>query len=100
MGKKLYVGNLPQSADQLKLEKLFGRCGTVNSASIITDRDSGKNKGFGFVEMANDADAQKAIAELNGSDYDGSKLIVNEARPQRNKQSGSGGGRGPTRNRW
>jgi len=103
MGKKLYVGNLPQSANNLTLEKLFGQCGTVQSATVITDRVSGQSKGFGFVEMANESEALKAIESLNGSDFDGSQLIVNEAKPQRSKQGGAGGGRrqgGPPRERW
>ncbi len=102
MSKRLYVGNLPQSADKLGLEKLFGRCGTVNSANVITDRVSGRSKGFGFVDMAYDNEALKAIDELNGSDFDGSSLIVNEAKPQRSNQSGAGGTRrpGPPRGRW
>lgn len=102
MGKRLYVGNLPQSADKLGLERLFGRCGTVNSVNIITDRVTGRGKGFGFVDMAYDNEALKAIGELNGSDFDGSSLIVNEAKPQRNSQSGAAGTRrqGPPRGRW
>jgi len=101
MSKRLYVGNLPPSADKLGLEKLFGRCGTVNSANVITDRVSGQSKGFGFVDMAYDGEAMKAIVELNGSDFDGSVLVVNEARPQRNNQSGAGTRRqGPPRGRW
>jgi len=102
MGRKVYVGNLPQSANNLALEKLFGRCGAVESATVITDRVSGQSKGFGFVEMANESDAQKAIDSLNGSDFDGSRIVVNEAKPQRSKQGGAGGGRrqGPPRERW
>ncbi len=102
MGKKIYVGNLPQSANNLALEKLFGQCGTVESATVITDRVSGQSKGFGFVEMAIESDARKAIDSLNGSDFDGSQLIVNEAKPQRSKQGDTGGGRrqGPPRSRY
>jgi RNA recognition motif-containing protein len=101
MSKRLYVGNLPRSADKLGLEKLFGQCGTVNSANVITDRVSGQSKGFGFVDMASDSEAMKAIGELNGSDYDGSSLIVNEAKPQRSQSGGAGARRqGPSRGRW
>jgi RNA recognition motif-containing protein len=96
MGRKLYVGNLPYSADQQSLEKTFSQCGTVESVNLITDRDSGRSKGFGFIEMSSDAEAQKAIEELNGSDCDGRPLTVNEARPQQKKKPGFGGGR----SRW
>ena len=102
MGKKIYVGNLPPGADQLTLEKKFGQCGTVESVVLITDRISGQNRGFGFVEMSSDAEAQKAIDELNGTDFDGKPLTVNEARPQQKKKSGFGGGgrQGRGRGRW
>lgn len=96
MGRKLYVGNLPYSADQQSLEKTFSKCGTVESVNLITDRDSGRSKGFGFIEMSTDAEAQKAIEELNGTDCDGRPLTVNEARPQQKKKPGFGGGK----NRW
>jgi cold-inducible RNA-binding protein len=96
MGRKLYVGNLPYSADQQSLEKLFSKCGTVESVNLITDRDSGRSKGFGFIEMSTDAEAQKAIEELNGTDCDGRPLTVNEAKPQQKKKPGFGGGK----NRW
>lgn len=99
MGRKLYVGNLPYSADQQTLEKLFGECGRVETVNLITDRDSGRSKGFGFVEMSSDAEAQKAIADLNGKDCDGRALIVNEAKPQK-KKTGFGGGGGGGRGRW
>ena len=102
MGRKLYVGNLPMSADSALLEKKFGQCGSVDSIKVITDRASGESKGFGFIEMSNDAEAMKAIAELNGADCDGKPLIVNEARPQSKKQSGFGGNRryGGGKGRW
>ena len=101
MGRKLYVGNLPYSADPQTLEATFGQCGTVDSATIITDRDSGRSKGFGFVEMSSEAEAKKAIDELNGTECDGRPMKVNEARPQQ-KRSGGGshGGFGGSRNRW
>ena len=102
MGRKLYVGNLPMSADSALLEKKFGQCGSVESIKVITDRASGESKGFGFIEMSNDAEAMKAIEELNGTDCDGKPLIVNEARPQAKKQPGIGGNRryGGGKARW
>lgn len=82
MGKKLFVGNLPYSIDDASLRDMFAEVGEVTSASIITDRDTGRSRGFGFVEMANDADAQSAIDALNGHAIDGRQLTVNEARPR------------------
>lgn len=99
MGRKLYVGNLPYSANEQSLQEIFSRCGAVDSVNLITDRDSGRSKGFAFIEMASNAEAHKAIEELNGSDCDGRPMTVNEAKPQQKKQSGGrrqGGGRG----RW
>lgn len=93
MGRKLYVGNLPYSATEESLTEKFSACGTVDSAKLITDRDTGRSKGFGFVEMATDAEAQAAIDSLDGTDYDGRPMKVNEARPQQ-KRPGGGGGRG------
>ena len=90
MGKKLYVGNLPYSVTESGLQEMFAAIGEVTSVSIITDRDTGRPRGFAFVEMANDEDARKAIAELNGKSLDGRQLTVNEARPQ--EQRGSFGG--------
>jgi len=92
MGKKLYVGNLPYSVDQAALQETFGKCGTVESANVIMNRDTGQSKGFGFVEMSSSAEAQKAIQEINGTSVDGRALTVNEAKPQE-KRSGGGGGR-------
>jgi RNA recognition motif-containing protein len=94
MGKKLYVGNLSYSVDSSELEQLFGQHGTVESAQIISDRDTGRSKGFGFVEMANDAEAQAAIAALNGQEHGGRALTVNEARPKENRAGGGFGGGG------
>lgn len=88
MGKKLYVGNLPYSATQESLEKAFGAIGEVNSVNLITDRDSGQSKGFAFVEMTRDGDADKAIHELDGSMMDQREIKVNEAKP---KRPGGGG---------
>ena len=87
MGKRLYIGNLPYSVSEQDLIDKFGAFGTVESATLITDRDSGRSKGFGFVEMATDAEAQKAIEEINGTDYDGRPVTVNEARPM-NRRDG------------
>jgi RNA recognition motif-containing protein len=93
MGKKLYVGNLPFSATEQVLHETFSQCGTVESAKVITDRDTGRSKGFGFVEMSTDAEAQDAIAKFNGADYDGRTMTVNEARPMVPNDRGGGGGR-------
>ena len=94
MGKKLYVGNLSYGVDSSALEQLFAAHGTVESAQIITDRDTGRSKGFGFVEMGSDAEAQAAIAALNGQDHDGRNLTVNEAKPKEPRSGGGGGGYG------
>lgn len=96
MSKKLYVGNLAYSIGKSDLEQMFASYGTVTSAQVITDRDSGSSKGFGFVEMSSDQEAQAAIAALNGKSVDGRNLIVNEARPQEPRSGGGGGfgGRG------
>jgi RNA recognition motif-containing protein len=93
MGNKLYVGSLPYSTTEQQLAELFGQHGAVQSAKVIMDRYTGQSRGFGFVEMASDADAQKAIAALNGSQFGGRTLVVNEARPQEKRPPG--GGRGP-----
>jgi len=92
LSKKLYVGNLGYNVSKTDLEGLFASYGTVNSAQVIMDRDSGSSKGFGFVEMASDNEAQAAIAGLNGKSVDGRNLIVNEARPQEPRTGGGGGG--------
>ncbi|MGD1276279.1 MAG: RNA-binding protein [Tepidisphaeraceae bacterium] len=94
MGKKLYVGNLSYEVDSSALEQLFAAHGTVTSAQIISDRDTGRSKGFGFVEMGSDAEAQAAIAALNGKDHGGRALTVNEAKPRESRPSGGGGGYG------
>jgi RNA recognition motif-containing protein len=93
MGKKLYVGNLSYSVDSSALQELFSPHGTVQSAEIISDRDTGRSKGFGFVEMGSDEEAQAAIAALNGQQHEGRALTVNEAKP-REDRGGGGGGRG------
>ena len=92
MGKKLYVGNLGYSVSSSDLERLFSSFGTVESAQVIEDRESGRSKGFGFVEMGSDEEAQAAIRGLNGQDHEGRPLTVNEARPR--EERGGGGGRG------
>src|SRR3954462_15741382 len=89
MGKKLYVGNLSYNVDSSALEQLFGQYGQVVSAQVISDRDTGRSKGFGFVEMSSDEEAQAAIAAMNGQQHEGRTLTVNEARP---KEGGGGGG--------
>ena len=91
MGKKLYVGNLSYGVDSSALEQLFAAHGTVESAQIITDRDTGRSKGFGFVEMSSDEEAQAAIAALNGQEHDGRALTVNEAKPKEDRGGGRGG---------
>jgi cold-inducible RNA-binding protein len=91
MATKLYVGNLSYDATDQSLTSLFSQVGTVTSAQIITDRYTGQSRGFGFVEMSTDAEAQSAIATLNGKQQDGRALTVNESRP---RESGGGGGGG------
>lgn len=93
MSKKLYVGNLSYSVGNRELESLFAAHGAVESANVITDRDTGRSKGFGFVEMGNEQEAKAAISALHGKDVDGRSLTVNEARP-REERSGGGGGFG------
>jgi RNA recognition motif-containing protein len=90
MGKKLYVGNLAYGVTDSNLQAMFGAHGTVTSAQIIMDRDTGRSKGFGFVEMGSDQEAQNAIKALNGQQSDGRALTVNEAKP-REERGGSGG---------
>lgn len=108
---KLYVGNLPFQTTSVDLEDLFGTIGAVQSASVIDDRETGRSRGFGFVEMSSREDGEKAIAELNGSEYNGRELKVNEAKPREDRgfggggggrggNRGGGGGFGGGRNRW
>ena len=92
MGRKLYVGNLPYSASESDLTEKFSACGRVESVKLIVDRDTGRSKGFGFVEMSSDSEAQAAIDSLNGTDYDGRPMKVNEAKPQEKRTGRSGGG--------
>jgi RNA recognition motif-containing protein len=91
MGKKLYVGNLPYAATEQALADAFAQCGTVESVKIITDRETGRSKGFGFVEMGSDAEAAEAITKFHGADYDGRAMTVNEAKPMVPREGGAGG---------
>jgi cold-inducible RNA-binding protein len=97
MSKKLYVGNLSYDVTDSALQAMFAPHGTVQSAQVIMDRDAGRSKGFGFVEMGNDQEAQAAIAALNGKDSGGRSLTVNEARPKESSGGRSGGGFGGNR---
>jgi cold-inducible RNA-binding protein len=94
MGKKLYVGNLTYGVTDSELQKLFEPHGTVQSAQVIMDRDTGRSKGFGFVEMGSDQEAQAAIAALSGKEVDGRQLTVNEAKPREDRGGGRGYGGG------
>ena len=94
MGSKLYVGNLSYNTTGSDLEQLFAQHGSVTSAEVIQDRDTGRSKGFGFVQMGTDAEAQAAIAALNGQQHDGRALTVNEAKPREDRPRGGGGGGG------
>ncbi|MGH7834657.1 MAG: RNA recognition motif domain-containing protein [Candidatus Binatia bacterium] len=106
MSSKLFVGGLPFSTTDGQLEEIFSAHGTVESSRVISDKLTGRSRGFGFVEMASSDEAQKAITALNGSQLEGRTLTVNEARPQENRSGGGGGGgrnsggRSGGRNRW
>jgi RNA recognition motif-containing protein len=107
MGKRLYVGNLPFSATDESLMQMFQQAGQVESARVITDRDTGRNKGFGFVEMSTEQEAADAIKRFNGADFEGRSVTVNEARPMAPREGGGGfggggdrGKRGGGRQRW
>jgi RNA recognition motif-containing protein len=93
MGNKLYVGNLAYSVRDDSLQEAFAQFGTVNSAKVMMDRDTGRSKGFGFVEMGSDAEAQAAINGMNGQALEGRAIVVNEARPREERPGGFGGGR-------
>ena len=97
MGNKLYVGNLAYSVRDDDLQQRFAEFGTVTSAKVMMDRDTGRSKGFGFVEMGSDAEAQAAIRGMNGKSVDGRALVVNEARPREERPSGGFGGGGGRR---
>ena len=94
MGRKLYVGNLPYSATEQSLREAFAASGTVDTVSLITDRDTGQSKGFAFVEMASDREAQAATEAMNGKMLDGRQIKVNEAKPRENRGGNRGGGFG------
>ncbi|HEX8203199.1 MAG TPA: RNA-binding protein [Isosphaeraceae bacterium] len=94
MGKKLYVGNLTYAVSDADLEQLFSQFGTVQSAQVIQDRETGRSKGFGFVEMDSEAEAQAAIEGLHDQEHGGRRLTVNEARPREDRGGGGGGGYG------
>ena len=102
MSNKIYVGGLPYSTTEGQLQEIFAAHGAVESARVITDKFTGRSRGFGFVEMGSDEEAQKAIEALNGTEVDGRTLTVNEARPQERRSGfgGGGGGGGGRRNRW
>ncbi|HKP68804.1 MAG TPA: RNA-binding protein [Pyrinomonadaceae bacterium] len=99
MSNKLYVGNLSFRVTSEDLQEYFGAAGTVESANVVFDRETGRSRGFGFVEMASDDDANNAIAQFNGTDYDGRNIVVNEARPREDRGGGFGGGGGGGRGR-
>ena len=90
MAKKLFVGNLPYSTNDQALNDLFAGFGKISSANIITDKFSGRSRGFGFVEMENDDEAEKAIQEMNGKEIDGRAIVVNEARPREDRPNNGG----------
>jgi RNA recognition motif-containing protein len=103
MSRKLYVGNLPYEVGETDLQELFARAGSVESVSVMRDQATGRARGFGFVEMSSDEEAQNAIRELNGSQVGGRSLTVNEARPKPSRSGGFGGGQSPRRRsepRW
>jgi RNA recognition motif-containing protein len=102
MGRKLFVGNLPFEMGETELRELFASKGSVDSVTVMRDNDTGRSRGFAFVEMGSDEDARKAIAELNAYSVSGRNLTVNEARPKPERHGSPGGGRGPHRRepRW
>jgi RNA recognition motif-containing protein len=99
MAARLYVGNLTYAVTDERLQQHFAQYGSVLSARVIIDKFSGRSKGFGFVEMASDAEAAKALKEINGTDFEGRNIVVSEARPQAPRPSGAGGARPPQRDR-
>ncbi|HKP68656.1 MAG TPA: RNA-binding protein [Pyrinomonadaceae bacterium] len=102
MSTKLYVGNLSFDTSSQDLETMFAEAGTVQSASVVEDRETGRSRGFGFVEMSSKEEAQTAISSFDGKDLDGRNIKVNEAKPRENRSGGGGGGYGGGggRNRW
>lgn len=95
MGRRLYVGNIPFSAGEADLRDLFAQVGEIDSVYVVTDRDTGRPRGFAFVEMVNEEDAQKAISSLDQTEFQGRRLAVNEARPRAPRPMDSGPGPGP-----
>jgi RNA recognition motif-containing protein len=93
MSNKLYVGNLSFRVTSEDLQEYFAAAGAVESANVVFDRETGRSRGFGFVEMASEDDANNAIAQFNGQEYDGRNMVVNEARPREDRGGGGGGGR-------
>jgi len=93
MGNKLYVGNLSFRVTSEDLQEYFTAAGAVESANVVFDRETGRSRGFGFVEMSTEDDANNAIAQFNGQEYDGRNMVVNEARPREDRGGGGGGGR-------
>ena len=100
MNKNIYVGGLPYSVTDQELQEKFSAHGTVESAKVITDKYTGSSRGFGFVEMSTQQEAEKAIEALNGTELGGRTLTVNMAKPRGDRQGGRGGGGGGNRNRW
>ena len=100
MAKKLYVGGLSYGSNEDGLRGLFSQVGNVDTVTIITDRETGRSKGFGFVEMASEADAQAAIKKYDGTEFEGRRLTVNEAKPQAPRENRGGGGGGGGGGRW
>jgi cold-inducible RNA-binding protein len=97
---KLYVGNLSFQTSNTELEELFATIGTVESATVVDDRETGRSRGFGFVEMSSQEEGERAIAELDGKDFGGRTLKVNEAKPREDRSRGAYGGGGGRSNRW
>ena len=100
MGNKLYVGGLPFSVTEDRLQEIFSAHGSVESSKVISDKFTGQSRGFGFVEMSSGSEAKKAIDSLNGTQLDGRTLTVNEAKPMERRDNGGGGNRDGGRNRW
>jgi RNA recognition motif-containing protein len=100
MGSKLYVGGLPYSVNEGRLQEIFSAHGAVESARVISDKFTGQSRGFGFVEMGSSGEAQRAIESLNGTQLDGRTLTVNEAKPMARRDNGGGASRDGGRNRW
>jgi cold-inducible RNA-binding protein len=100
MSMKLYVGNLSFSTSAQDLEKIFGEVGTVESANLIEDRDTGRSRGFAFVEMSSKQEGQDAVSQLNGKEINGREMVVNEAKPRENRSGGGGYNGGGRSNRW